>query len=46
MAEAQRHEPLLLALAHALDERRDDAGARAPGDVEARHGVAVLGGEV
>ena len=28
------------------DERRDDAGPRAPGDVEARHRVAVLGGQV
>ena len=43
MAEAQRHEPSLLALAHARDERRDDAGPGAPGDVEARHRVAVLG---
>ena len=46
MAEAQRDEALLLALAHARDERRDDAGPGAPGDVEARHRVAVLGGRV
>ena len=46
MAKAQRHEALLRALAHAGDERRDDAGSGAPGDVEARHRVAVLGGRV
>ncbi len=46
MAEAQRGEPLLLALAHAGDERGNDAGPGAPGDVEARHRVAVLGGRV
>ena len=34
------------ALAHAAHERRDDAGACAPGDVEARHRVAVLGRRV
>ena len=33
-------------LAHAPDERLDDAGAGAPGDVEARHRVAVPVGEV
>ena len=38
--------PRFGALAHARHERLDDAGPGAPGDVEARHRVAVLGGEV
>src|SRR5262245_33265059 len=46
MPEAQREEALLLALAHAGHERGEDAGPRAPGDMEARHRVAVLGGRV
>src|SRR5262245_11711500 len=46
MPEPQRDEPSLLALAHARDERGEDAGPGAPGDVEARHRVAVLGGRV
>ena len=41
VAEAQLHEPLRHAVAHARDERIDDARAGAPGDVEARHRVAV-----
>ena len=46
MAEAQRHAARLRALAHALHERRDDRRPRAPGDVEARHRVAVLGRQI
>ena len=46
VAEAQLHQPLRDRLAHAPLERRDDARAGAPGDVEARHRVAVAVGEV
>jgi len=38
----RRHEPCLHAGAHGFDERLEDAGAGAPGDVEPGHGVAVF----
>ena len=46
VAELQRHQAPGDALAHAALERLDHARPGAPGDVEARHGVPVLGGEV
>ncbi len=46
MAEAERDQPAFLGLAHAPHERRDQAGPGAPGDVEARHRIAVAGGEI
>ncbi len=46
VAEAQLDQAALLGLAHAAHERLDHAGAGAPGDVEARHRVAVAGGEI
>ena len=46
VAEAQLDEPARDGLAHAALERRHDAGARAPGDVEARDRVAMAVGEV
>ena len=46
VAEAQRDEARLGGLAHLGDERRDQRRAGAPGDVEARHRVAVAGGGV
>src|SRR4051794_2128887 len=46
MPKAQRRQPALLPHAHAPQERLKDAGASAPGDVEAWHGVAVAGREI
>src|SRR4029077_19504978 len=46
VAEAQRNQPLLLALAHAAHERLEQSRPRAPGDVKARNGIAVAGGEI
>ena len=46
VAEAQLDEPARLRLAHPPLERLDHAGAGAPREVEARHRVAVAGGEV
>src|SRR5262245_54122286 len=41
MAEPEGHMSLFCGLAYAIDEWRDDAGARAPRDVKPRHGVAA-----
>ena len=46
MAEAERHEPALLGLAHAPHERLDHARSGAPGDMKARHRIAVPGREI
>ena len=46
MAEAERDEPALLGLAHAAHERLDHARPGAPGDMEARHRVAVSGRQI
>src|SRR5215470_14546037 len=46
MAQAQRHETLLFTLAQTNHERLDNAGARAPGHMEAGHRVAVLAGRI
>ena len=46
MAEAERDEPALLGRAHAAQERREHARPGAPGDVEARHRVAVAGRKI
>ena len=46
VAEEQGDEPVGDTLAHDLLERLDNAGAGAPGDVEARHRVAVAVGGV
>src|SRR3989304_4354474 len=46
MAEAERDQPVFLRFAHAPHERRDQAGSGAPGDVEARHRIAVAGGQI
>src|SRR6185503_21258748 len=41
MAKAERHQAAAFRLAHAADERLDHARAGAPGDMEARHRIAV-----
>ena len=46
VAEAQLDQAAPLGLAHAAHERLDHPGAGAPGDVEARDGVAVAGRQV
>jgi hypothetical protein len=46
MAEPQLDQPLLLSLRDAAQEGLEHAGPRAPGDMEARHGIAVAGGEI
>ena len=46
MAKAERHEAALLGLAHAPHERLDHARPGAPGDVKARHRIAVPGREI
>ena len=46
VAEAQLDQPAALGLAHAPDERLEQARAGAPGDVEARDGVAGPGRQV
>src|SRR5262245_784062 len=46
MARAQRDEAQLFALAQAVHEWLDNAWPRAPGHMEARHGVAVPGGGI
>src|SRR5579884_2982967 len=46
MAEAQRDQATLLALTDAAHERLNDAGACAPGNVEAGNRIAVTGGEI
>ena len=46
MAEAERHEPAALRLAHAPHERLDHARPGAPGDVKARHRIAVAGRQI
>ncbi len=44
VAEFERDQAAFGAGAHAFDERRDDAGPGAPGDVETRHRIAVPDG--
>ena len=41
MAELERDQPVLPGLAQTLDERRDDGGPGAPGQMEARNRIAV-----
>ena len=44
VTEFEADQPAFLGLAHALHERFEHAGAGAPGDVEARHRIAVADG--
>src|SRR5262245_9317999 len=46
MAQPQRDKAQLFTLAQAVDEWHDNARTRAPGHMEARHRVAMLGGRI
>ena len=46
MTELEGDESPLFPLAHALNEGRDDSRAGSPGEMEARHRIAVAAGVV